>query len=62
VIASKRNKSAKANVFTRTFWVRENDRKSFLQMGRLPVGIDKNINRYIYTKPIFPCNVPLSEI
>jgi hypothetical protein len=62
VLASKRNKSAKANVFIRTFWVRENDRQSFLQMGRLPVGINKNINRSIHTAPVSLWNVPLSDI
>lgn len=62
VLASKRNKSAKANVFIRTFWVRENDRQLFLQMGRLPVGIDKNINRSIHTAPVSLWNVPLSDI
>ena len=62
VLASKRNKSAKANVFIRTFWVRENDRQSFLQMGQLPVGINKNINRSIHTAPVSLWNVPLSDI
>jgi len=62
VLASKRNKSAKANVLTRTFWVREHDRQSLLQMGRLPVGIDKNINRSIHTAPVALWNVPLSDI
>lgn len=62
VLASKRNKSAKANVLTRTFWVRENDRQSLLQMGRLPVGIDKNINRSIHTAPVSLWNVSLYEI
>ena len=62
VLASKRNKSAKANVFTRTFWVRENDRQSFLQTGRLPIGIDKGINRSTHTAPFSLWNVPLSDI
>ena len=62
VLASKQNKSAKTNVLTRTFWVRENDRQSLLQMGRLPVGIDKNINRSIHTAPVSLWNVPLSDI
>ncbi|MFH1673651.1 MAG: N-6 DNA methylase [Pseudomonadota bacterium] len=62
VLASRRNKTAKANVFTRTFWVRENDRRSFLQMGRLPGGIDKKINRSIHTAPISLWNIPLYEI
>jgi hypothetical protein len=62
VLASKRNKSAKANIFTRTFWVRENDRQSFLQVGRLPIGIDKSINRSTHTTPVSLWNVPLSDI
>jgi hypothetical protein len=62
VLASKRNNSAKANVFTRTFWIRENDRQSFLQMGQLPIGIDKNINRSTHAAPVSLWNVPLSDI
>ena len=62
VLASKQNKSAKTNVLTRTFWVRENYRQSLLQMGRLPIGIDKNINRSIHTAPVSLWNVPLSDI
>ena len=62
VLASERNNAIKANVFTRTFWVRENDRQTLLETGRLPEGIIKVINRSTHIKPISPWNAPLSEI
>ena len=62
VLASKRNKTAKANVHTQTFWVRENDRRVFLETGRLPEGISKVVNRSTHKGHISLANVPLSEL
>jgi len=62
VLAYERNNATKANVFTRTFWVRENDRQALLETGRLPEGITNVINRSTHPKPISSWNTPLSEI
>ncbi|OGW17389.1 MAG: hypothetical protein A3G93_03905 [Nitrospinae bacterium RIFCSPLOWO2_12_FULL_45_22] len=62
VLAYEHDKTANANVLTRTFWVRENDRQSLLETRRLPKEISKVINRSTHTRPISPWNAPLSEI
>lgn len=62
VLAYERNNATKANVFTRTFWVRENDRQALLETGQLPEGITNVINRSTHPKPISSWNTPLSEI
>lgn len=62
VLASEQNKATQINVFTRTFWVRENYRQTFLETGRLPEGIGKNIKRSTHTAPISLWNAPLSDI
>lgn len=62
LLASERNKAGKANVFTRTFWVRENERQSFLETGRLAEGVGKVVNRSAHAGHISLANVPLSDI
>ena len=62
VLASERNESTKANISTKTFWVRENDRKSFLEIGRLPKAVNRDLSRSIHTPPSRLWNPPLWEI
>ena len=62
VLASDRNEDTKTNVFIRTFWIHENDRRPLLETGQLPEGISKVINRSNHRGPISLRNVPLSEI
>jgi len=62
VLASDSNEDTKTNVFIRTFWVGENDRRSLLETSQLPEGVSKTINRPTYTEPISLANIPLSEI
>ncbi len=62
VLASEKDEHAKANVSTRTFWVRENDRKSFVEAGRLPKPIAKNVKRSSHTKHVPLWYPALSEI
>lgn len=62
VLASNRNKATKTNVFVRTFWIRENDRRPLLETGQLPEGIIKVVNRSTHGKSISLRNVPLNEI
>jgi len=62
VLASEYNKSTKTTVFTRTFWIHENEREPFLQGVHLPEGIVKVIDRAAetYSTPLW--NPPLSAI
>jgi hypothetical protein len=62
VLASERNESTKANISTRTFWVRENDRKPFLEIGRLPKPVSRDLSRSMHTPPARLWNPPLWEI
>jgi len=62
VLASDRNEDTKTNVFIRTFWIHENDRRPLLETGQLPEGISKVINRSTHIKSISLGNVPLYEI
>jgi len=62
VLASDRNEGTKKNVFIRTFWIHENDRRPLLETSQLPEGISKVINRSTYREPISLRNVPLNEI
>ncbi len=62
VLASDRNKATKTNVFVRTFWIRENDRRPLLETGQLPEGISKVVNRLTHREPISLRNVPINEI
>ena len=62
VLASERNESTKANISTRTFWVRENDRRSFLETGRLPEAVKRELSRSMHTAPDRLWNPPLWEI
>ena len=46
VLASDQNKATKTNVFVRTFWIHENDKRNrLLETGQLPEGISTVINR-----------------
>ena len=62
VLASEHNKATKTTVFTRTFWIHENEREPFLQGGHLPEEIVKVIDRAAdtYSTPLW--NPPLSAI
>ena len=62
VLASDQNKATKTNVFTHSFWIREDYRKAFLETGRLPEEIGKKINRSTHTAPISLWNVSLPDI
>jgi type I restriction-modification system DNA methylase subunit len=62
VLASERNKSRRSIVSTRTFWVRENHRRAFLQTGLLPEGVGKVVNRSANLGHISLANVPLSDV
>jgi type I restriction-modification system DNA methylase subunit len=62
VLASDRNKDTKTNIFIRTFWIHENDRRPLLETGQLPEGISKVTNRSTHRKSIPLRNVPLYEI
>jgi len=62
VLASDRDESTKADISTRTFWVRENDRRSFLETAQLPGSVGKSVNRARHTTPISLWHPPLSEI
>lgn len=62
VLASDQNKATKTNVFVRTFWIHENDRRPLLETGQLPEGISKVINRSTHKGFISLRDVPLNEI
>ncbi len=62
VLASEQNRATKTNIFTRTFWVREDNRRHFLETGRLPEEIGKKTNRSTHTALISLWNAPLSDI
>lgn len=62
ILASEKNESENANVSIKTFWVRENDRQSFLEAGRLPEAITKNVKRGRHARYISLWHPPLSEI
>lgn len=62
ILASEKDEHAKANVSIRTFWVRENHRRSFLEAGRLPEAITKNVKRGRHARYISLWHPPLSEI
>lgn len=62
VLASDRDESKKADISTRTFWVRENDRRPFLETAQLPGSVGKSVNRARHTTPISLWHPPLSEI
>ena len=62
ILASEQNRATKTNTFTRTFWIREDNRRHFLETGRLPEGIGKKTNRSTHTALISLWNAPLSDI
>lgn len=62
LLASERNDSAQAKVLTRTFWIRENDRQSLIETGKLPKEVVKVISRSVAERPIRLWNPPLSEL
>ena len=62
VLASERDELTNANISTKTFWVRENNRQLFLETAQLPEAIGKNVNRDSHTTPISLWDPPLSEI
>jgi len=62
VLASDRDESTKADISTRTFWVRENDRRPFLETAQLPGSVGKSVNRARHTTHISLWHPPLSEI
>nr|MBC8461391.1 N-6 DNA methylase [Deltaproteobacteria bacterium] len=62
VLASERDELTNANISTKTFWVRENDRQLFLETARLPEAIGKSVNRDSHTTSISLWDPPLSEI
>ncbi|MBI4620946.1 MAG: N-6 DNA methylase [Desulfobacterales bacterium] len=62
VLASERDESTRSAISTKTFWVRENDRRSFLETAQLPEAIGKKVNRASHTVPISLWHPPLFEI
>lgn len=63
VLASRPDPKDDAKVFTKTFWVREKDRKPFLETGRLPEGVGKTSSRAVIQKAHKSLwNPPLWEI
>jgi len=62
VLASERDESSNADVSTRTFWVREDQRRSFLETGRLPEAVRKVNSRPMHADPLRLWNPPLWEI
>ncbi len=62
VIASERDELTNANISTKTFWVRENDRQLFLETAQLPEAVGKSVNRDRHTTSISLWDPPLSEI
>jgi hypothetical protein len=63
VLASRPDPKDEAKLFTTTFWVREKDRKSFLETGRLPEAVGKTSSRAVVQKAHKDLwNPPLWEI
>jgi len=62
LLSSERNKAPQASVSLRTRWVNETDRVSFLEMGQVPKGTTKIIDRSSRAGPISLPMVPLSEV
>jgi hypothetical protein len=62
LLASGRNDSAQANVLTRTFWVKDNDRQSLLETGQLQGEVIRVVSRAAAERPIRLWNPPLSEL
>lgn len=63
VLASRPDPKDDAMVFTKTFWVREKNRKPFLETGRLPEAVGKTTRRAVIQKAHKDLwNPPLWEI
>ena len=62
VLASERDESSNASISTKTFWVRENQRRSFLEIGRLPEAVSKVTSQPMHAAPLRLWNPPLWEI
>ena len=62
VLASERGESSNASISTKTFWVRENQRRSFLETGRLPEAVRKVNSQPMHAAPFRLWNPPLWEI
>ena len=62
VLASERDKSTRSAISTKTFWVRENDRCSFLKTGWLPKAVSSDLSRSMHTPLVRLWNPPLWEI
>jgi len=62
VLASERNDSEQADVQTRTFWIRDNDRQPLIEKSRLPDEVSKVICRSAAKKPLRIWNPPLAEL
>jgi hypothetical protein len=62
LLASGRNDSTQANVLTRTLWVRDDDRQSLLDIGRLQGEVSRVVSRSAADRPIRLWNPPLSEL
>ncbi len=62
VLASERNDSARADVETRTIWIRDNDRLPLLVTAQLPGEVIKVISRSAEHRPMRLWSPPLSEI
>ncbi len=62
ILASGRDESTKARISTRTIWVRENDRRPFLEAGLLPEAYSRLLSRSTQGAPTDLWNPPLWEI
>lgn len=62
VLASHPNPSEDAKVFTKTFWIREKERKPFLEAGMLPEAVGRATERDVIQKGHNLWNPPLWEI
>jgi len=62
ILASEKNESENANVSIKTFWIRENDRQTFLEAGRLPEACSRLQSRSAQSTLTNLWNPPLWEI
>jgi hypothetical protein len=62
VLVSERNDSARADVITRTFWIRDNDRLPLIEKGRLPGEVSRVVSRTTSKKPLRIWNPPLADL
>jgi hypothetical protein len=62
VLASECNDKVQADVLTRTFWIRDNDRVPLIEKGRLPSGATSVISRSASKKALRIWNPPLIDL